>query len=1091
MLIKAVEHGVLTLFCKLFQVNDIESQHAVRRGINRMTEGDGLMRYSRRIQVCLLPMFVGALFLGMLAPVPAQGAEQIYVFIDKLRERGYYDIAVEYMDEMKDSPLADDKYREEYLYEMGKLLVEYARNSSDTKIRDDMYGQAREKLEIYAQGNAGTLGGVKALSELATILVERSRQLAQKAKLPTQEKNKEALLEQTRGLLDEAQKMFENVEEFYRSELKDTTRFPRSINPQTDKKLFDLRQEYRAQFVKTGLDIATVVYEKASTYDPTSEKGKELLTEAAGKFGSLYENYRVWLAGLYARMYQGRCFQDMKDYKTAISYYDELLAQPAEDPVFRTLITKTNIQLAQCLLAQAEDEKKPEKYDELLAKILPWATKPRAAENKTLDFMQLKYYCALAYNERIKTLDEATQKNLITQGKNQGYKLAQEVASSPYSGDYKKPAQEIANELRDREGGSEEPETFAEALEKGKDAVSAMELMKTELKSVPPEKTDEISKLKLEIDALRAEAFQMLRMALTMVDDKVREESKDEIHLVHYYLCYLNWDMERYYDAAVLGEFRARRYPDSGGARPGANIAMAAYLRQYNDPDNRDKDFEEERVVDIAEYITRAWPDRTEADDAHNMLVNFAIQRNKVEEAVQYLEKISADYANRGKTELKVGQEMWRKYLRLSKAEGADRIPPADLEALKEQAMGTLIKGIDRMREKEEVSSTVTAAMYSLAQIYLDTGQIEKAVETLEDDKIGPLTLVQAGNPATNFPGYAEAVYQLALRAYVTVRPARLEDAQRAMDALEAQVKSTGDANSAEKLTQILIGLGRQLQEMMKLAPQEEKQSIASSFEVFLDKISKQEQGNTWASRNWIASTYYDLGSGLEQGKVQSKKSKEYFAKATAAYEKIIVDEESGILKPPSEDSILGVKMRLAECERKTGEYASSLNRLADVLATKPMMLDAQVAAAYTYQERGDREDPKWFRYAYMGGRKDKKTNKNRIWGWYELSQKTRKYPKFVLIFHEARYNLAFARFEYAQSLKGEDRKKYLDYAERDVTSVYKLYPEMGNAEWKEKYDSLLKQIQKELGKKTNGLKAVDEEILATAAAAAAASEKE
>ena len=61
-------------------------------------------------------------------------------------------------------------------------------------------------------------------------------------------------------------------------------------------------------------------------------------------------------------------------------------------------------------------------------------------------------------------------------------------------------------------------------------------------------------------------------------------------------------------------------------------------------------------------------------------------------------------------------------------------------------------------------------------------GLLEKYYDgdtTLEEEKIGPLKLVEANDPSTAFPGYAEAVYQLALRAYVTVRPARLEDAQR------------------------------------------------------------------------------------------------------------------------------------------------------------------------------------------------------------------------------------------------------------------------------------------------------------------------
>ena len=66
--------------------------------------------------------------------------------------------------------------------------------------------------------------------------------------------------------------------------------------------------------------------------------------------------------------------------------------------------------------------------------------------------------------------------------------------------------------------------------------------------------------------------------ATTLVDDDTDPKLLNE---VRYFLCWLYWESEDYYRAAVLGEFLARRYPDHPAAASAAKISMASFERLY------------------------------------------------------------------------------------------------------------------------------------------------------------------------------------------------------------------------------------------------------------------------------------------------------------------------------------------------------------------------------------------------------------------------------------------------------------------------------------------------------------------------------
>ena len=100
------------------------------------------------------------------------------------------------------------------------------------------------------------------------------------------------------------------------------------------------------------------------------------------------------------------------------------------------------------------------------------------------------------------------------------------------------------------------------------------------------------------------------------------------------------------------------------------------------------------------------------------------------------------------------------------------------------------------------------------------------------------------------------------------------------------------------------------------------------------------------------------------------------------------------------------------------------------------------------------------------------KKGKNVLWGWGEIARMTAGNVQFRDQFFEARYNLAFCRFKYALSLEEKDpnRKKLVNMAKLDVELTAKLFPDLGGDQWRQKFDVLLKNVQKEAGDLPKGL---------------------
>lgn len=997
--------------------------------------------------------FAALLATGLVVVLlrPSAAAEPAQEFLDGLRQRGMYETALLYLERSQTNPITPADFRTRIEFEQGRTLLEQARATADPDIRDRLLGEARAKLEQFLSGNPEEATAAAARGQLANILVYRATAEVGRAERMPQGSERNEVLAGARKLFDDARAVFDQTAEFYRQAL---TGLPQDPDPQEDRDLYDRRRSYRGELVQAQLLSGTVLFEQAGTYGEGDPKRTELFTSAAERMGKLYENYRRWAPGLYARLYEGRCYQQLGDLEKAIGCFEDLVALPSDQPSLRELIAKATRYQAESMIAQ-------EQPDEAIARSQRWLDDATATELGHPEWAAVAFQLARAHEQKAESLapgDPQRRTHL-----NEARARARDAAK--VAGEVRPAAQQMVARLSGQVQQSE-PKTFDEALAAGRDAADLMQSSTLAVRLARENNPEQVDELQQQIVTSRQAALQYLSLALRLAS---HETPPAELNQARYQLALINWESERYYDAAVLGDFLARRDSDGAYGRRAARVALASYQMLYDRTEPPQRQFAADGLIDMARWTAATWPKGPEADEARLMLVSFALQQDNLDEALEYVQQLPP--GQRAAAEAKIGLALWGKFLRGSRMEEPERPSQAELNALQVDARTRLQQAVASLGENAEVDSTLATAALSLAQVHLENAEFERAIAALEDENTGALPLVAANHPAASGDEFIEEAHKAALRAYISVRPPRLEQAEKVMDALEARTQGSGDAAADEKLTRIYLALGKQLQQQIRQLKDEGRQEdvsrLSEAFEVFLARIGGRENGDNWSTRNWIAQMYYSLAAGMDDGQGPlDAQVKSYYEKSAATFQSLLVAPPAG--DPPSEQSLLGVRFRLAECYRALRDYKQALDMFGRILDEKPTLLEVQIAAATTYGQRGEAENPGWYKYAILGGRKDRKTQTNRIWGWHKLSQIAHRSaanrPELDEIFYQARYNVADCQFHWGMKLAEQERTEQLDAAKQSIRNMRQLFPELGGQAWYDKYEALLKRIQKARG---------------------------
>jgi len=1029
----------------------------------------------------LRPLLAMAILLAMAESLSA--ADLAAEFLQGLRQRGWHDVAMEYLDRAQEDPLAGSEFLDRIDFERAITEVALARVALQEKQRQALLEQATARFQAFASSHRESPFYLDALTQAGELLNEQALISLSKAdQLLSQAGASQAGAGQTadeqKRLRVAARELFSKATQVLDTLLKDCesklASLPKAAKLQRDAEARAARQKLRDSQAKGKLRLASIGFEISRTYPEDSAEYSKALDEATKAFTKLSEDYEGTRAGYFCILFEGRCQQAAGNFKKALESYDYVIDQPSPDSKLRMLMARAYRRRAECFLATGE-------FDKAIGECRDWLSDARGAERRASHWLAVAYRLAEAYQAKSKDLPD---RNEVSRLQSDARKLYREIARVP--GEFQNRAKAALATV----GGKLEPvvaNSFREALVAGKEALGQMNSSSLAARLAEENNPEAVEDLRAQAEQNKKAARQYFEKSLRLADD---ETPLDGLLAARYYLCWLYWQEERLHESAVIGNYLARRYSDSKFAPIAARLALAAYERLFNEAKRSDNandgslQFESQRLAAIAQLIIERWPDSDDAGTAMNLLINIALGEGRLDEAEQLLGKLPED--RRAAAQLSLGGSMWTRYLQMTAGKPAS--PTEEVATWKDRANKLLSSGFEQFRQGDRVSrpssAEATAVLY-LVQLLLAEGESDRAVQVLEDPKAGPLSLVADEAAIKQRPEFARETYKAALRAYVSVDPPQRDRAQQMMKSLEAAV---GDKKGAQRrLTNIYVSLGLQLQrqisELSAAGKTAKANAVAASFEDLLKRVTEsvgKKGGDAWKIRIWIAQTNLQLGSGL-----RGNNALRYFERAENIYREILAEVKKDAKFAPSEIAVLGVRKRLGDCLQSQQKFEEAFQQYTQILEKNPNMLELQRATATALQSWGAEKGILEKLELAILGAMPQKNGKNLVWGWLRLAKISdheykkakratdrlppnkkkaaeKKAAKYRDLFFEARYHAAKARFEAAQAVGGAAGKKHRQTAKRSVGSMTRLYPGLGGPKWQQAFDDLLKQIEAE-----------------------------
>ncbi|MBA3482269.1 MAG: hypothetical protein H0T51_10680, partial [Pirellulales bacterium] len=267
---------------------------------------------------------VAAGFAVLFGAASLRAADRNADFSAALRERGWDDTAVEYLDWVEKSPLMTAEFRKELPYQRALSLAAQGRTSRSQADRERLLAKAAADFEAFAKGQPASEAALDALRQSANLYAEQALSLLSAAKkLPDQANAQQK--DAQRKARDSFGKAINVTQQIVDGCTKELAALPKPTAIQADSDAKARRDALRNRQVEARFLLARLAFEQSATYGSASNEHSKALETASNKFGELVEEYRDSLVGTTSRFYQGRCAQELGAFEKALACYQDLI----------------------------------------------------------------------------------------------------------------------------------------------------------------------------------------------------------------------------------------------------------------------------------------------------------------------------------------------------------------------------------------------------------------------------------------------------------------------------------------------------------------------------------------------------------------------------------------------------------------------------------------------------------------------------------------------------------------------------------------------------------------------------------------------
>lgn len=1005
----------------------------------------------------------GILAIGLAvftAPLHVSGSEPAEMFLKQLRANRYFDMALIYLDRIEKGAPAPAEIRSALDLERAQTFLEIAGTTRVPAVRDENFLKAEASLRSFVEKQKEHPRVAEARMQLGKLLLTRGVVLIEGKDLD------DAKRTAARGSFDAAASVFDQIVEDLRAKLKE---MQGNKIDSSDSAALALRERYRGEFLGANLLGGDVRERAADTFPKESPERNKRYDAALAKYKELAEKYSSLLPGAQAAFFIGRVQDKKGDADAALTAYQETLRQPDVEAL-RPAKTEAAARAVDILMS-----KSPPKVQDAINIAGPWMDGLRPNERSLPEWQVLRTALAKAY------LALAADQKPADARKSKSNARAMLVAATKVPGSHAEEARDLlANigvDVADENAAPVvAPKSFAEALAAGREMMDAAKMASLPIQVLKDEIAkggENVDELKQQLSDAEADvekryetASNTIQLGLALTNS---EDTQESINQGRFFLAWIESQRARYWEAAVVGEFVARRFPTDALALQSGLVALNAYQSMLQVADESNQASLMRKIEPLAMFLSEKWPDDPNSASAANLLVQISMLDKRWDDAEKHLVKIPTDSPARAKFQNLLGQFLWNEYQQQNEAGETEKA-----NATLQRSMQQLEAGL-KLVQSAGVDNTTLLSALLLAKAKLQNDDAKAALGILENKTYGPLERLK-GKDALQAPGqgFLPDTYRTALQALVS----QLKDggdgdqllpkAKTMMSDLREALSSEPDAS--KKLVGIYYSLAKDIRLQIENAKPNEKAKLIDAVKLFLVNVG--EQSTDPATTHWVAQTFIEMGEAAmgDTPPPAQGQSKELLEAAATQLKAMIA-------KPGDDaDAVRQIRFELATTSRMMGEYSGAIKQLEQILKEKNSMIDAQVQAALSYQQwaLSPGFQAKYVKSALnsaMSGARPDASGKNTIWGWGKLAKLTQGKAAFEATFFDARYRIAECMYFTGQrSPDAADKSKYGEKAEKVILGTLQLYPKLGGPEDVKRNDQLIRQAQQAQAKTPTGL---------------------
>jgi tetratricopeptide (TPR) repeat protein len=908
------------------------------------------------------------LVLSIVGPVslaaPARAAEDSRTatrFLQELKNHGLHDLALDYINQLRADPTLPNELKIGLDYEEGRTLIDEASRSSDLVLREELLKDARDKLEGFAKAYPTRPEARDALVQLAKLLLERGY-LAMLQSEDTQDKTKkEAKLADARAAYSQAHDAYGKSVEALAAAYKT---FPVSM-PEGDPRRAQ-RDMVLATYLNAMLQKGVADYELAHTFPADSADRTKYLKAALDQFESLYKSYREQFAGLAAQMWQAKCFEEQGDIGAAIGLYKQLLGHG--DSRLRDLQRNVGyfyiVALAkrkQYALAADEASRWLEKFN-------------RRDEWRSKEGLGVMLELAKAIDAQMPEIDgtsrpKAVKEIIDTVGKVVRYPTPFKNEALALLKKYKPSAAMKAEEITRL--------TYKDVMERADEAIASQEWDR---------------------------AITLLKAAVHKADP-IRDV--DNMNLARYNLAFCYYVNKQYYEADILAEHLARRYPKGGLSPKATAIGMQALADAYNTYTEVDRLADIERLVKLANYTAETWPDREEGDDARFNLGQIHFGRGQYDQAIATFEAIRRRSTKWFEAQTRLGASHWAKSRVLERlgdtaAAGAEARYATD-------TLGNTLKA----RQEAGVGQTDPGLVGNAGDLAIVLTETGKAAEALQ--LLAPLVKVQN---VKSGPAYSRLM-EAQLTAYISTN--QVQQAIATMKALE-------QAGGGASLTQLYLKLGQLLEKEIDALRQKGDNraflQMHQAYKTFLTTLAASKSGQTYESLEWAGESLVTLEAYKEAEDVLQRVLKEF------------TQDSQFLQQPNGRSKLLRTRLKMAAAMRGQGKLKEARTLVEELLEQNPRYIEPQFEMGLLLEAEAEARKANW---------------SAALQHWEGLAKKLERLKPRPAFYYDAWYHVALVLSKQQEMVK----------ARQTLQGVMRLNPSVGGSDMRAKYQNLVARLSK------------------------------